>query len=358
MCKLFQVKEARISAWAVIWIVLILFVFEFFIRSGIPWSNEKLEPCLLRGGSDDWIHNAFIIEKIERLSKNTDTLLMVFIGGSASLEAVISDSYVTSRLRESTGRNVEFLSICSSYLTQSDMVKISRTLGHVNGSVFIGTEPLAFKPEYSIQLDRHSGKNSKGYNSNKYFYLSAGNKLARILKDYGYGLPLIHRFCTVRSLKGFGQIIVYSYNRFVNYRRFHEKYFRHSPEGDPVTYTKKFAAIIDRQYERYTENVKLNADLYQLFLDNLLNKQNRVAIIDLPIVPVYENEMKRFYDHYDPLIRGIVRNKNIGYIDLRHAAEWTADDFRDLHHMRNTGKKKFSDALAAELIPIVKNYRR
>ena len=101
----------------------------------------------------------------------------------------------------------------------------------------------------------------------------------------------------------------------------------------------------------------MNLDLLYELIDITRSNGNKVVLIDLPDNPIYKVQIAEFNPHYDNMIRKVVAEKDVGYIDMRSAAEWEPADFRDVHHMRSSGRKKFTEALAGRLSKYLKSTR-
>ncbi len=115
---------------------------------------------------------------------------------------------------------------------------------------------------------------------------------------------------------------------------------------DREIYSKKLANNV---YKSYRKNNRLNVELISGQIDIALKCGNRVILVDLPCNPLFDREMGEFYTHYDKMINELVQKKKIGYINMRNAADWSPDDFVDVHHLRVSGQEKFTEALADSL---------
>ena len=198
-------KDLRIVVWAFLWLVFIMGMSEYLLSNGWPWKISWIEPYMLRKNNDDWTHNAFEIQKIKnRTASHIKGDTLVFVGGSISLEAISSDPEMSRRLKELTGEQTNFRSICATYQTFADDAKISRELGAFGGILLIGIEPLSFKAKLTSQITE---KLKTGHTHLKYYYLSPGRDINGILLKYGFEGGLFHRFRLFKTAKVFGEIM-------------------------------------------------------------------------------------------------------------------------------------------------------
>jgi hypothetical protein len=345
------VKEVRILAWAVFWLVVIFGISEYTISSGWPWNISWIEPYMLRKKNDDWTHNAFTIQKIKDSSRAAEEETFVFIGGSIALEAISSDSIISRRINELSGKRVNFKSISATYQTFADNAKIMEELGPINGTLLIGIEPLSFKAKLSSQITE---KLKTGHTHLKYYYLTAGPGTNSILSEYGFEGGPFHSLHLFKTAKVFGEILKKKAPVFLTsgYRAAQTTYSRHAV-GDktPVTEEKRKEQVkwLEALLKDYNKFHKMNLDLLGEIVNITLSNGNRVILIDIPDNPIYKEQISKFNDHYNDMVREFVAEKDVGYIDMRYAAEWEPEDYRDVHHMRSFGRKKFTEALARKL---------
>jgi hypothetical protein len=106
---------------------------------------------------------------------------------------------------------------------------------------------------------------------------------------------------------------------------------------------------LENLLKRYHRFFALNLDILTQSIRIAEEQKNRVILVDLPDNPIFEKEISRFNPHYDNMIRDLIRNTGSGYIDLRSAADWKPEDFRDVHHMRSSGRKKITRCLSNSL---------
>ena len=107
-------------------------------------------------------------------------------------------------------------------------------------------------------------------------------------------------------------------------------------------------------YKEYNKLNEMNLALLNELIDIAQSNGNKVILLDLPDNPIYEEQISKFKPHYDNMIRKVVADKGVGYIDMRYAAVWEPEDFRDVHHMRSFGRNKLTEALAVKLSDYMK----
>ena len=187
-------KEFRILAWVFIWIIVMLGCFEVLLAAGYPWKYTSLEPYLLRHNADYWTHVGFEIQKIKKvsISKNKKQVV-IFLGGSVGLEAITTDEEMSRILTERMNRPVFFRSLCSSYKTFSDEIKIVEELGSLNVTIIINTEILRFKTSNNKQFVRLNKE--KGHEHLKYYFLptSAHARVTLDSLDIAHPKPSRHQ---------------------------------------------------------------------------------------------------------------------------------------------------------------------
>jgi len=344
-----KVKELRILAWTILWVVAIIGVCEYAFSHGWPWKISVLEPYMLRGRGDGWVHCAFELQRIKHRNRTNEDGFFVFIGGSTGLEAITQDALVEEKLRETTGKKIGFSSLCSSYKSFSDETKIVEELGDFGGILLIGMEALRLKTSIDEQLEKVL---TTGNTIQKHFYLSSSDRINRILSDYGLRVDLTQRFLLFRTMEMIGVLVKRSGLHFLSSRgEIRRLVFvrNHAAEKKPPLNTEdreKFkTTTFPKIIEKCRKNGKMNMDLLGEVINIAQQNNNRVVLVDMPINPLFQHEMEKFHVTYDEMILDLVKESGVKYIDMRDAAEWTHEDFRDIHHARSPGQKKFSDAL-------------
>jgi hypothetical protein len=346
-----EVKEIRVLLWSVFWLTVILGVSEYALAIGWPWRKSELEPYMLRKTNDDWIHNAFEIQRIKNRNPAKEREFFVFIGGSTCLEAITSDSLMKARMKELTGRQIGFSSLCSSYRSFSDDAKIVEELDAFGGTLLIGIEALCFRTSIDKQL---TCLLETGLNHLKYCYLNTSPPINKVLSNYGLRIGLMERSCLLRTAKVLGEILKKKGLYFLDKRGEIQRlvHDRHAV-GDKTPVNdedrKKHKSMLRNMSQQYDRFYRMNLDLLKEVIDIAKCNGNRVFLIDMPRNPIYGPQIDRFNVHYDEMIRNLIKEKGVGYIDMRNAAQWTPEDFRDVHHLRSPGQIKFTEALAQYL---------
>lgn len=341
----------RILFWTVFWLFGLLLFLEILFLTSWPWRFSDLEPYLLRKESDNWTHNAFEIERIKRLERSDYDEIIVFLGGSISLEAIDRDTIISRRLTEITGSRMLFKSLCASFQTFADTAKIIHSLGNLDGIILVGIEPLSFKSKPSSQLTERL---KNGHLHLKYYFLTPPPVIVDTLSKQSLKSNIYHNTLLFRNSQTLGEIAkkrILSPLVSGNLPR-PIQYDRHAV-GDrtPVDEKKRerqsrWLGKLLKQYHRF---FALNLDILTQSIRIAEEQKNRVILVDLPDNPIFEKEISRFNPHYDNMIRDLIRNTGSGYIDLRSAADWKPEDFRDVHHMRSSGRKKITRCLSNSL---------
>ncbi|MBN2225334.1 MAG: hypothetical protein JW765_11695 [Deltaproteobacteria bacterium] len=340
-------RRFRIVLWFCFWLTLITAAGQYLLSAGFPFRFSSLEPYLLRKENDDWTHNAFVMQDLKNRIRTDDSRDFVFIGSSTSLEAITEDSLVNERLLRLTRRQTRFTSLCSSLMTFSDEIKIVDELGDINCTLLIGIEPLRFKYEARVQLEQPLPK----YTSSKYYYLSTNSALVAILSDYGFSTPITERFSLFRSATAFGEIVKkqLSYMKETGGEIEYTIHNRHAVgEKKPVSEKdrERLAQGLTNALKRYTEEFDMNYRLLEKEIDIAASNGNRIILVDLPFNPLFQDEMDQYYPVYNEKIKDLVNEKGIEYLDMRTGITLVAEDFRDFHHMRHSGRIRFTEALA------------
>jgi hypothetical protein len=354
-----MIKELRILIWTLIWIVFLLVIGEALIANGWPWKISMAKPYLLRKNNDDWTHNAFEIQRIKKMSDPQKSELLVFIGGSVSLEAIYKDNMVSRSLTAQTGRPTNFVSLCSSYQTFADNAKIVHELGKFGGTILIGIEPLSFKAPLEYQLTQVL---EDGRIHHKYYFLRSPAGITRILNRHGFGAGIFEQIRLFRTMQFLGESLQRKSTVFfkANTDIPSVVYNRHAV-GDktPVSgnQSKRQRKWLKKLRKRYSKYWRLNLDLLKEIIRIAQSNGNDVIIIDLPDNPIFSEEIASFNPHYDNMISRLRQATGIGYIDMRNAVRWAPEDFRDVHHMRSFGQKKFFPVLSEKLTEYLNNRR-
>lgn len=352
-----MIKTQRIILWTFIWIILLLLIFEYSLSIGIPWIFSSLEPYLLRKENDDWTHIAFEIQRIKNRKRDPNNSFFIYLGGSAGLESIYSEKIMEKRLYELAKRKIKFKSLSSSYKTFVDEIKIIDELGDVEGIIIIPIEALSFKKKLDVQVEEFLKKSN--HNHLKYYFLTLNQNAGKILSDYGYKIKLSDKLYFLKSAKVIGEIIKKRYiNKILSMKRIKSVKYNPHAVGDktPVNEKDKLknSKWLKKLLEKYKEYYELNLKLLKETIDIAKSNNNKVILVDLPNNPIFNNEISEFYTHYDLMINDLIKEKKVYYIDMRYAANWKPEDFRDVHHMRSFGQKKFSEELAVRLADYLK----
>lgn len=347
-------KEYRVLAWIFIWILFILGCFEILLAAGYPWKHSSLEPYLLRNNGDYWTHNGFEIQRLKKAAfskKNKE--MFIFLGGSVGLEAITTDEEMSRMLSDRLNRPILFSSLCSSYKTFSDEIKIIEELGSLNTTIIFNTEILRFKTTNDKQLTRFSKKTE--HEHLKYYFLPTSTYSRAILEQNGIEVGIKHRTRVFRTGMVFGEILKKKLYRFFFAReRFKTIHDRHNVIGKPVDEKrqKELSTILDSMLENITKVYSVNYQLFKAAVNEALANGNRVILAETPTNPLFDDQLETFTPKYNKLIQDLILEKNLAYIDLRDAADWQPEDFRDLHHMLPSGRKKHTVMLAEKLAQI------
>jgi hypothetical protein len=347
-----KVRELRVLAWAVLWVAIILVACEYAFSKGWPWRISGLEPFMLRSSGDYYVHCAFQMHRIKLRDRTKEDEFFVFIGGSTGLEAVTSDALMEERLGEITGKRIGFASLCSSYKSFSDEAKIVNELGAFGGTLLIGIEALRLKTNIDEQLEKLL---RTGNITQKHFYITTNPRLDATLSHYGLQVGFKQRFRLFRAAGLLGEVLKKKGLHFVASRGKIRRiaYDRHSHRDKPPlgeAHGEEFrATALPNILERCKRNGKMNMDLLDETISIAQQNSNRVVLVDLPVNPMFQREMDSFHVLYDEMVRDLVETTGVEYMDLRHAAGWVLEDFRDIHHMRSSGQTKFAEALARRL---------
>jgi hypothetical protein len=347
-------KGSHITLWFIVWVIIILLLGEYALSMGYPWKFSNLEPYMLRKQNDDWTHNAFEIERIKKWGQADNRELIVFIGGSASIEVISDDTIISERLTESIGREITFTSLCANWQSPGENATIANRIKSFGGTLLIGMEPQTFR----IKIDRQLILDARL----RYYYLTITSNINSILSEYGFNPGFTHRIYLFRTAMVIGEIFKKSTKCFIT-SGFKLKSITHNRHafGDmtPVNEDDREKQIIwlKKVLILYEENYRLNMDLLKETIDIAQSNGINVVIVDLPYNPVFIESINKFNPHYDNLIKDLVSEKGIGYIDMRHAADYTPEDFRDVHHLRSQGQVKFTNALIVKLAEYISQNR-
>ena len=347
-----MIKEFRILSWVFFWIIFIIISFEILLNAGYPWKYSRLEPFLLRYNNDSWTHNAFEIERIKKaVSLKNYEQVIIYMGGSVALASITSDDKMSQILSERMNRKILFTSLCSSYKTFSDEIKIVEELGEVNVTIILNSEILRFKTTNDKQLVNYL-EDAK-HEHLKYYFLPTSTETRFILEQDNFEIGFKHRVRFIRSAMVFGEILKTKVCRFFFARqRFALSYHRHIV-GDFKPVDAKQQAVLSKKLASMLRNIEkvygVNCNLFEVAIDKARANGNRVILAESPVNPLFVDQMEVFAPKYNKLIQGLVQKKDLTYLDLRGAAGWVPEDFRDLHHMLPSGREKFTPILAEKL---------
>ncbi|MCK5614411.1 hypothetical protein KAR91_71755, partial [Candidatus Pacearchaeota archaeon] len=169
LISFFKTQQSwRVACWAVFWVLLFLGGAEMLLRAGYPYKFAFCEPYLLLKNNDDWTHNMFEIHRILAMDRNEYDEVYLYIGGSGALESISWDGQIENIIKRDAKKKVRFVSLCSSYKTVSDEIKIINALAGSNVTFLISTEAWRFKVPADIQLEY---SDPEGRYVKKYFHL-------------------------------------------------------------------------------------------------------------------------------------------------------------------------------------------
>lgn len=345
--------ELRVLAWAVFWTALFLVAvgaYELFVPKTWPWSNSKLEPYLLKHNLDSWAHNGFVIQKIKNRDRDAAGETLVIVGGSVSMEAITEDSILSERLSDLAGKKIDFWSICASHQSFTHGAQIASELGAFDGTLLLGIEPMLFMKGVDKQLTL---KDREGRINKNYHYLAVPAGAESILSKHGYRDRPWQSLYSYKMANIAGELVMSYGVRLMKpeYRLGDGGYERHAICKPP---TSEEDIRVNKEYLRknrnqYFEHSGINAELLNWVIGAVHSNGSTVVLVDLPNNPVFDDEISMFSPHYDNTISGVVRERAVGYIDMRDASAWAPEDFRDMHHMREPGQIKFTEAFALKL---------
>jgi hypothetical protein len=345
-------KEFRLLAWILIWIFFILGCFEILLTAGYPWKYSYLEPYILRNEGDTYTHNAFEIQRIKRdVSSINPQHVVIFIGGSVGLEAITTDEEMSKILSDRLNKTILFRSLCSSYKTFSDEIKIIEELGNLKATIIFNTEILRFKTTNDKQLVHFSKKTN--HENLKYYFLPTSSYSQAILEQYNIKVGFKHRVRLFRTCMVLGEILKKKLYRFFFARhRFKSQYERHIEDSKKPVDKKQYEELsvkLNSMLKNMTEVYDINYHLFKAAIDKALSNGNHIILSDTPTNPLFDNQLEAFTPKYNKLIQDLVQGGNLAYLDLRDAAYWKPEDFRDLHHMLPSGREKYTSILAEKL---------
>jgi hypothetical protein len=350
-------KEFRILGWVFICIFFILGCFEVLLAAGYPWKYSSLEPYLLRKKNDNWTHNGFEIQRIKQaVSSKNNKEVIVFLGGSVGLEAITSDEEMSQMLSDRLDRPVLFRSLCSSYKTFSDEIKIIEELGSLgaNSTIIFNTEILRFKTTNDKQLVNFLKETE--YEHLKYYFLPTSTSSSAIFDEHNIEVGIKHRVRIFRTSMVFGEIFKKKIYRFFFARqRFKSVHDRHTADSKKPVDEKqqaKLSKILDSMLEDIAEVYKVNYQFFRAAIDKAHLNGYRVILADTPTNPLFDDQLEAFTPKYNKLIQDLVQEDNNAYLDLRDAADWKPEDFRDLHHMLPSGREKYTAILVEKLVQL------
>ena len=323
------------------WTLLIFIALEFVVFKSLLWSVPNLEKYLLLRNNDDWVHNAFTIQKIKRYAReNPDEKLLIYLGGSGSLESISSDENMETKLSNVLEKNISFFSITSSYMTFAETTMIISELGSINDIYLISVAPYYLMKQPQIQI----AHDERTYL--RYFFLPVPAKVRNLLTEYELNFGPFYIFRTFRSIFAITHQIKYNINNKV----LHAEYDRHAaPNKVPVNDSREERRKIDRVLWQMDLFADMNFKLLELTIDTAKNHRASTMLLRMPLAPVKYEKIRQAEEGLDEYLVPLLKAGAIDYIDLRDKAPWKKEDFMDYEHMRSIGRKKFENALSDEL---------
>jgi hypothetical protein len=337
----FHFKSFRIFVWTAVWTVIILFVLENVVLKNLLWSVPRLEKYLLLRPNDDWVHNAFTIQKIKRYARQNDSeKILVYLGGSTSLESITRDRNMEAKLLKGIGEEVKFVSITSSYMTYAEETMIISELQLNNATyiISIGPQYLTKVSQTQILHDEHTYL--------RYFYLPVPTSVRNLLSEYGLDLGLFYTFRIFRSAFAIAHQIKYNINNKV----YSTEYDRHyAPDKSPVRETPELKNNLEKWHRQSDRFGEMNFKLLKLAVDAARKNNNKVIFIRMPHAPLFKEESIAYEALLDKHLLPFLEKEYVDYIDLSNKTLWEQIDFSEYTHLGETGRKKFEDVLSSEL---------
>ncbi|MES0488481.1 MAG: D-alanyl-lipoteichoic acid biosynthesis protein DltD [Leptospirales bacterium] len=347
-------RQYRILLWFVFSFVTLQVFGEVLLSMDYPWKLSVLEPYLLRGKQDAWVHNAFEIQRLKKLAKTDKEIkLIVYLGGSVCASGITSDEKVSKQLSTALKKSVVFSRLCSPYKSFADELKIVEELGAINATIIINTEIGRFSRPNEKQLVTRKDKSKYSYN--KYFYIPVTESIKTIFKEYNISIELNQHFRLWKTAKALGISIR---KRFVKRKKLTYHYNGYV-SGTPVNEDHKteIEARLTESKGKWgqTQEFQVNFSLLKMAIEKAQLNQNRVILVETPVNPLFVKYTEANRSEYESILNQIIKSQGLGYLDLRYALNWKPEEFRDLHHMIHPGPDRFTAILAKRLSEILLN---
>lgn len=343
--------KSRVACWAFFWVALLLIGLEISFRAGYPYKFSFLEPYLLLRKNDDWTHNLFEIQRILNMEMTEYDEVYVYIGGSGALESISWDGQVEKMIAEDTGKTVRFISLCSSYKTFADEIKIINSLAQANVTFILGVEAWRFKVNPDIQLEYRDKENRY---VKKYFHLAMPSGPLDFLVENGTPVSYKQILRLPHSAAYLGELLKKRLEEVVTKGEVRmRKHDRHatSRKKNKAYPKERITGAIRSLGEN--DSYKLNSDFNFQLLEqavNLAHEQgNRVIIVDVPPNGALSSGFAAFAPDYAARIRSFAERNKIDYLEFSDNGPWKNEYYRDLHHMIKAGWSKFTPLLARRL---------
>ena len=264
------------------------------------------------------------------------------------MEGITNDRDISSRIVEKIHQEAEFHSICSSYTTLTDIAKIVDRLGNIDGLLLIMLEPATLGKGIEIQnthIERKSGKTLP-----KYYYLTTPPAIRKIQNKYG---------CERDCGSDFLQYLKYAPAQFLiafrggiprfltgDDKRYKRHHLRKTVANETIM--KNAGKYIDLM-KNNKKTVSMNKELLENIIEIARNNNNKVALVNIPIVDEYAYLISEQVKAYDSYIDDLVNKYNVHHFDFRKPGSWPQQDFYDTHHMSLSGRTRYTQLLADRL---------
>ncbi|MFC1851853.1 hypothetical protein ACFL27_16805 [candidate division CSSED10-310 bacterium] len=349
-------KELRLLLWITMWLGVLLGSAEYIILKGWIWKIASLEPYMLRQVDDSWVRIAFELQRIKNRNRKSTDCFFIYLGGSAGRDSIISDNYMMNKLSDLSGKTVGFSSLCSRFKTFSTEASILDELGDFGGTVLITIEALRFTRRVEEQLSYYY-ENFPVF----FFYLTPNDRVIELLTEHGYRPKFRDRIRLFRTVEVMGDIVKRQMKHFLHTGNMKRLTYQHgSRRNRPPVPQDKEPGIINRyesmHFQDYASYHQLNLELLREVIKRAHSNNCQIILIDIPQNPLFSAQIAVLSPHYDEMVHVLVKENNLLYIDMRHAAQWDAVDFRDAHHLRQPGYQKYSAILSEKLAELIRNF--
>ena len=337
-----------VVAGGLLLLLLGLLLLQWLFTSGF-YTTQVSEARFLRTRRDDWGHVTYAVGKLKQ--KPPEELPVYLIGGSNVREQLQTPAALEQAIREACGSEVEVHVLGSTNQHLGESLAIVENLPEGPGVVVVGVNQTRFAYPPDVV-----GMQVKGRE-----LLLRSPALRRFVADEGGPnryqvtiLPGIFNYVSGWAQKNQGALRSggLPLNRYLEHRYFQDHVWSPAEKQSRV---ELWAGNRGAPGGEFDQNHAYNFDLLDRLTDVAEERGLTVVYEEVPENrAIVGDAFQRNKDVYKPFLTDLAAQKGAFYADFNDRLGLVNEDFRDLTHLVETGRAKWTVGLAEALCPAVR----